>query len=85
MPDLLITDPDLINFLASAESVRVFERHREDLTQRIVTDEGMTLRGAFAVATLILHEQHINASSENTLAVATSLLDYALYIEVSNR
>lgn len=85
MPNLLITDPDPINFLGSIESVRVFERHREDLTQRILTDEGITLRGAFAVATLILHEQHINPSSENTLAVAVSRLDYVLFMEVSSR
>lgn len=84
MPNLLITNPQLISFLASAESVKVFERHREELWSRIVTDEGMSLNGAFAATTRILVEQDINPASENVLAVAVSLLDYSLYIEVSS-
>lgn len=84
MPNLLITNPQLIEFLSSAESVKVFERHRAELRSRIVTDEGMTLQGAFAVATFILIEQDINPASENVLAVAASLLDYSLFMEVSS-
>lgn len=80
MVNLLVNDPGVILFLADACSVRAYEAHREDLLVLMRSSPSMPSDASFRVAEAILRAEGLRCSSESVLAVAFSLLDYALFM-----
>ena len=83
MVNLLVNDPGVISFLSDVRSVRAFEAHREDLLVLMRSADSVPSDASFRVAESILRVKGLRASSESVLAVAFSLLDYALFMAAS--